>query len=80
MCVCLEGGERRRVRGGEREIQGSGHLPRKIANILQKKNPKTEVIVWKKSVSQTLEPELGPSFFYVDFFFLNAGILLTFEH
>lgn len=57
VCVCLEGGERRRVRGEEREIQGSGHLPRKITNILQKRNPKTEVIVWKKSVSQTLEPE-----------------------
>lgn len=62
VCVRLEGGERRRVRGGEREIQGSGHLPRKITNILQKRNPKSEVIVWKKSVSQTLEPEYRPSF------------------
>lgn len=82
VCVRLEGGERRRARGGEREIQGSGHLPRKITNILQERNPKTEIIVWKKSVSQTLEPEYRPRFFMCFFFsfFLNAGILLTFEH
>lgn len=63
--VCVPGvSGRGGGRGGEkREIQGSGHLPRKITNILQKRNPKTEVIVWKKSVSQTLEPELRPSFF-----------------
>lgn len=64
----LEGGERRRVREEERKIQGSGHLPRKITNILQKRNPKSEVIVWKKSVSQTLEPEYRPSFLGLFFF------------
>lgn len=48
------GRRRRRDRQGEREIEGPGPLPRQITNILQKRNPKTEVIVWKKSVSQTL--------------------------
>lgn len=62
-------GRRGGQEGGEREIQGSGRLPREITNILQKRNPKTEVIVWKKSVSQTLEPEYRPSFFMLVFFF-----------
>lgn len=48
------GKEEEEGQGRRKRDTGPGHLPRKITSILQKRNPKTEVIVWKKSVSQTL--------------------------
>lgn len=53
--VCAGWGEEEEEGQGSRKRDtGPGHLPRQITSILQKRNPKTEVIVWKKSVSQTL--------------------------
>lgn len=37
----------------EKERMNSGNLPSKTTNILQETNPKTEVMGWKKFVSQT---------------------------
>lgn len=48
-------GKRDKVTEGREKVRmNSGNLPSKITNILQERNPKTEVIEWKKSVSQTL--------------------------
>lgn len=52
----MKKGEKREVKRDKEEKvrMCSGNLPSKITNILQERNPKTEVIGWKKSVSQTL--------------------------
>lgn len=49
--------KRRRRKNNKRlksERMNSGNLLGKITNILQERNSKTEVIRWKKSVTQTV--------------------------